>query len=44
MKDIVFIVLLAICIIEYRERPRIDFGRNVYLWYGRNERKYIKIL
>ena len=44
MKDMVFIVLLAICIIEYRERPRIDFGRNIYLRYGRNERKCIKIL
>jgi len=44
MKDMVFLVLLAVCIVEYRERPRIDFGRNVYLWYGRDNRKCIRII
>lgn len=38
------IVFLLIGLIEVSLKPRIDFGRNVYLWYGRNERKYIKIL
>lgn len=36
-------VLVSLVIIEVIYRPRLDFGKGIWLWYGRRDRKYIII-
>lgn len=38
------VIAITIFVIEISLRPRLDFGRNVYLWYGYNKRYKIKII
>jgi hypothetical protein len=37
------LLIVAICV-EVGFKPRIDVGKNVFLWYGRKDRKYFRLL
>ena len=41
---VLLIISISVSIVEYFYSPRLDFGKNVYLWYGTKLRKHIKLL